>query len=145
MTAKEYLYQAFKLDQKINSKLEQVAALRELAGKATACIHAQRISGTVTRSPMENAVLRLIDLEHEINQDIDKLVDLKQEMSCLINKISNEGFKVLLELRYLSGNSWEDIAEMMGYELRWVYRLHGKALQEFELIKQKTLASHAEK
>jgi hypothetical protein len=30
MTAKEYLEQAYRLDQRINSKLEQVASLNEL-------------------------------------------------------------------------------------------------------------------
>ena len=38
MNAKEYLSQAFKIDNDINSKLEQVAALRELATKATSTI-----------------------------------------------------------------------------------------------------------
>ena len=31
MTAKEYLAQAFRLDQRINSKLEQVSRLRNMA------------------------------------------------------------------------------------------------------------------
>lgn len=35
MTAKEYLSQAYKIDNDINSKLEQVASLRDLATKAT--------------------------------------------------------------------------------------------------------------
>ena len=35
MTAKEYLSQAYRIDQRINAKLEQVMALRALATKAT--------------------------------------------------------------------------------------------------------------
>lgn len=35
MTAKEYLSQALNIDRSINSKLEQVASLHELATKAT--------------------------------------------------------------------------------------------------------------
>ena len=35
MTAKDYLTQAYRIDQRINSKLEQVASLRELTTKAT--------------------------------------------------------------------------------------------------------------
>ena len=38
MTAKEYLSQAYKIDNDINSKLEQVASLRDLATKATSTI-----------------------------------------------------------------------------------------------------------
>lgn len=36
MKAKEYLTQVFRLDQRINSKLDQVASLRDLAVKVTA-------------------------------------------------------------------------------------------------------------
>ena len=35
MTAKEYLGQAYRLDQRINSKLEQVGSLSDLATKVT--------------------------------------------------------------------------------------------------------------
>lgn len=35
MTAKEYLGQAYRIDQRINSKMEQIASLNLLARKAT--------------------------------------------------------------------------------------------------------------
>ena len=133
MTAKEYLYQAFRLDQQINSKLEQIAKLKHMATQATGRFQAERISGTPQHSPMENALVKLIDLEYEINDDIDRLVDLKREMAVLIAKIGDPSYRILLELRYLVGNTWEEIALRMGYDLRWVYRLHGRALQEVEL------------
>ena len=104
-----------------------------MATKATASIHAERVSGTQQRSPMENAVIKLIDLEHEIDADIDRLVNLKRELATFISQMDNQAYRVLLELRYLGGNTWEEVSKIMGYDLRWVYRLHGKALQEVEL------------
>lgn len=71
MNAKDYLSQVFRLDQRINSKLEQVSSLRDLATKATASIHAKRVSGTKQLSPMENAIVKLIDLKREVDCDID--------------------------------------------------------------------------
>ena len=35
MTSKEYLSQAYRIDQRINSKIEQVSSLHDLATKAT--------------------------------------------------------------------------------------------------------------
>ena len=32
MTAKEYLHQAYRLDQKINSDIEELSSLREMSG-----------------------------------------------------------------------------------------------------------------
>ena len=130
MNAKEYLSQAFRLDQRINSKLEQVSKLRNLSMKASGLRLAERISGTKEHSLMESALVKMIDLEYEINADIDRLVDLKREMATLIERVNDPSQRLLLEMRYLCGNTWEDIAQKMGYDLRWVYRLHGKALQE---------------
>ncbi len=132
MNAKEYLSQAVRLDQKINSKLEQVSKLRNLSMKASGLRLAERISGTKEHSLMESALVKMIDLEYEINADIDRLVDLKREMATLIERVNDPSQRLLLEMRYLCGNTWEDIAQKMGYDLRWVYRLHGKALQEFD-------------
>ena len=132
MNAKEFLSQAFRLDQRINSKLEQVSKLRNLSMKASGLRLAERISGTKEHSLMESALVKMIDLEYEINADIDRLVDLKREMATLIERVNDPSQRLLLEMRYLCGNTWEDIAQKMGYDLRWVYRLHGKALQEFD-------------
>lgn len=132
MMAKEYLSQAFRLDQRINSKLEQVANLRDLATKATASIHAERVSGTKQRSPMENAIVKLIDLEREIDADIDKLVDLKREIMGVINLVEQPEYHLLLELRYLSYKTWEEIAEVMNYSWRNVHYVHSKALKAIE-------------
>ena len=137
MNAKEYLSQAFRLDQKINSKLEQVSKLRNLSMKASGLRLAERISGTKEHSLMESALVKMIDLEYEINADIDRLVDLKREIANLIDRIGDPSYRLLLEMRYLGGNTWEDISIRMGYDLRWVYRLHGKALIEFDLTRKR--------
>ena len=137
MTAKEYLSQAFRLDGRINTKLEQVASLRNLAAKATTGMQMDRISSTRQLSPMENAVTKLIDLEHEINGDIDQLVDLKREIAGLIISVGDPSYRILLEMRYLGGNTWEEVSLQLGYDLRWVYRLHDRALQAVELRAEK--------
>ena len=111
MNAKEYLSQAFRLDQKINSKLEQVSKLRNLSMKASGLRLAERISGTKEHSLMESALVKMIDLEYEINADIDRLVDLKREMATLIERVNDPSQRLLLEMRYLCGNTWEDIAQ----------------------------------
>ena len=133
MKAKDYLSQAYKLNHRIDCKLRQTENLRDLATRATASIHAERVSGTKQRSPMENAIVKLIDLEYEINSDIDSLVDMKREIAVVISKLSSPSHKILLELRYLEGKTWDEIAKAMDYDLRWIYRLHGKALKEIEV------------
>src|SRR3712207_7857958 len=87
MTAKEYLAQAYRIDQRINSKLEQIVSLRALATKATSTLSDTPPSGTRNMHSMEYTIAKMVDLENEINEDIDTLVDLKREFVFIIKKI----------------------------------------------------------
>lgn len=130
MTAKEYLSQAYRLDQRINSKIEQVASLNELATKCTSTLTGMPRNPNRASSTMADAVGKIIDLQNEINRDIDRLVDLKREIVTVIKAIENPEYQTLLEKRYLCFLTWEKIAVDMGYDLRWLYRIHKRALDE---------------
>ncbi len=128
MSPKEYLSQAYRIDQRINSKLEQVVSLRELATKATSTLSDMPSSGTRNIHSMEGIIAKMVDLETEINQDIDTLVDLKREIVSLIKQIQNTEYQTLLELRYLYFKTWEQIAVDLGYSSKHVFYLHDKAV-----------------
>ena len=128
MTAKEYLGQAYRLDQRINSKIEQVASLNELAAKCTSSLTGMPRNPNRATSTMADAVAKIIDLQAEINRDIDRLVDLKREIVGVIKRIDNLEYQTLLEKRYLCFLPWEQIAVDMGYGIDNVFKLHKKAL-----------------
>ena len=130
MTAKEYLGQAYRLDQRINSKLEQVASLNELATKCTWALTGMPRNPNRRISTMAEVVAKIVDLQTEINHDIDRLIDLKREMVMLIKSVDNTECQTLLELRYLCFKTWEQIAVDMGYNVRHVYRLHDEATEK---------------
>lgn len=134
MTAKDYLSQAKYLDLRINSKIQQVAALNDLATKATSTLTGMPHNPNQATSSMENAITKIVDLQAEINHDIDELVELKQEISNAIKSIQNTEYQTILEKRYLCFQSWEEIAASMNYEIRWLYRLHGKALDDIRAL-----------
>jgi len=134
MTVKEYLSQAKFLDQRINSKIQQVAALNDLATKATSTLTGMPRNPNHATSSMEEAITKIIDLQAEINRDIDTLVDLKRDLSATIKAVGNTEYQTVLEKRYLCFQSWEQIAVEMGYDLRWLYRIHGKALDEVRAV-----------
>lgn len=129
MNTKDYLAQAYRIDQRINSKLEQIVSLRELSTKATSTLSDTPPSGTRNVHSMEGIIVKMIDLEDEINRDIDTLVDLKIEFVSIIKKIENPEYQTLLELRYLCFKTWEQIAVEMGYDLRYIHKIHNRALE----------------
>lgn len=124
MTAKEYLSQAYRLDQRINSKIEQVSSLHDLATKATSTLSDMPGNSTRNTHRMEDIIVKIVDLESEINGEIDRLVDLKTDMIRIINEVDNSEEQTLLELRYLCFKTWEQIAVDMGYSVENIYRLH---------------------
>lgn len=136
MSPKEYLSQAYRIDQRINSKLEQVVSLRELATKATSTLSDMPSSGTRNIHSMEGIIAKMVDLETEINKDIDTLVDLKREIVSLIKQIQNTEYQTLLELRYLCFKTWEQIAVDLGYSLQHIFRIHDRAIKDVVIKKR---------
>ena len=136
MTAKEYLSQARFLDNRINSKIQQVSSLNELATKCTATISDMPHSPNSGGSTMADAVCKIIDLQEEINKDIDRLVDLKREIMGVIKSVPNVEYQTILEKRYLCFISWEQIAVDMNYSIQHIHRMHSSALKEIVVPKQ---------
>ena len=134
MKIKEYLMQAYRIDQRINSKLEQIAALHDLATKATVTYSDMPKSSNRSGSKIEDAIIKIIDLEDEINKDIDRLVDLKTDITHLIKKLDSHEYQILLEQRYLCFKSWEQISVDLGYSIQHTFRLHDTALQELSKV-----------
>ena len=130
--AKEYLVQAYRIDQRINSKIEQVSALNNMATKATSTISDMPGSATRNIHRMEDVIVKIIDLQNEINADIDKLVDFKAEVMSVIKSIDNLEYQTLLELRYLCFKPWEQIAIELGYSINNVFKMHRKAIELLE-------------
>ena len=130
MTAKEYLSQAFYIDLHINAKIEQKEELRELALKTTTHITGMPGSPNRNTDRLENTVVKIVDLENEINDEIDRLIDLKADISRRIQEVDDNDCRLLLELRYLSFKRWKDIAEQMHCSLRNVHKIHEKALEK---------------
>jgi DNA-directed RNA polymerase specialized sigma subunit len=133
MTAKEYLSQAYRLDQRINSKLEQLASLNALASKCTTVITDMPRNPNQSVSIMADAVAKIVSLQSEIKRDIDRLVDLKRDMVRCIKAVENTECQTLLELRYLCFKTWEQIAVDMGYRERNVYIIHNEALEKIKV------------
>ena len=129
MSTKDYLSQAYRIDQRINSKLAQVMSLRDLLGKATGTLSGAPKAATPNPHSMEDTIARMVDLENEINDDIDALVDLKAEIMRRIKSVENTEYQTILELRYLCFKRWEEVSVELGYSMQHLFRLHDEALE----------------
>ena len=129
MTAKEYLKRGLFLNKHIEAKIEQVAMLNAMAIKTTPTLSDMPSSGNHDNSKMENTILKIISLQDEINDEIDRLVDTKKEVMNVIENVEESEERLVLTLRYLNFLPWEQVAQRMGCSERNVHNLHGRALE----------------
>ena len=135
MTAKQYLQQAFYLNQQIETdqrELEKLRALAETVPSIKQTEERVQTGGPVDR--VSEIVAKIVDLEAEIQGEIDSYVTMQMTIRKIISRVKNKKWKVILKRRYIHFEKWEQIAEKTHQDLRWVFRLHGKALQEIEKI-----------
>ena len=87
---------------------------------------------------MESNVVKIVDLEREINEDIDMLIEVKKGIMAMIKKVENPEYQTLLELRYLCFKRWEQIALDMDYSIQHTFRIHNKALEKIKFFKDES-------
>ena len=139
MNAKQYLRQVRRLDNTVNTKLEQVEMLRAMTTRMTANLTADKVQESNIPDKISTLICKIVDLEKEIINDINKLIDLKTEVMRKIDSIQNDDYRLLLTLRYLNFKTWEQIAVEMKFTFQWVHELHKRALIEFEKVQDNAL------
>lgn len=118
------------LDLLIKSKQRQLKELKE----QKFCVKAinykpDKLSPTnAVSNPQEDLLLKIVDLESSIQKDITKLIKTKRKAANTIKNIKGIE-RVVLEMRYLECMTWEEIAFRLTYNIRSVYKIHGRALQ----------------
>ena len=132
VTAKEYLRQLKTLDNMINAKLLERERIRALSEKVTVP-QSEKVQCS-SGGGFENVVIKIQELEDEINADVYKLVDLKREARGLIGKLEDERHKIVLIMYYVSDMTFEKVAEQTNYSFAAVHSLHKAALRGFEKI-----------
>lgn len=137
MNAQDYLGQAYRLDQHITSKLQQVESLRSLTERVTVTYGGEVVSHTRNVTSLQDTIIRLIEAENELNQEIDKLVDLKIKISNIISGVRNESYRLILEKRYLCFLPWDQIAADLNISRRWVLIQHKRAVAVVDKLIQK--------
>ena len=136
MNAKEYLGQVYRLDQEINAKLEQVGRLRALAEKVTVSYEGEDVSHTRNVTSLQDTIVRILEAEQALNAQIDRLVDVKMEISDTISRVHNINYRLILEKRYLCFEDWDSIAAEMNYSRRSVEMKHKSAVAVVDRLLQ---------
>lgn len=132
MEAKAYLEDLWQIDRRIQDKQALAERYMTMACRATSRASALRCSGTSHRSRVEDYGVKLVDIEREIEQDVERLHTRRRIAREAIGALCSAKERDVLELRYFSGLGWEEIGHRMHYERTQVWRLHARALQNLQ-------------
>ena len=130
MTAKEYLSQVGKIQNRIKCLSEQVQFMRDAAECVSSVISDMPRSPNRNISRMENSVIRIVDLEDRLQAEFDLLTEINQTISSLPDP-TEQG--VLIK-RYLNHLRWDEIASDLDVSNRRALQIHQSALDSVDAI-----------
>lgn len=130
MNAKQYLKQAYRLNELIESNKKELEDLRLIASSVPGIDYSKE---RVQSSPAGDAgftriISKVIELEQAINDDTERMLSLKLEIRETINSLNDNDEKLLLRYRYLNFMQWDDICDSMKVSMRTAHRIHASAL-----------------
>ncbi len=133
MTAKEYLQQLYRADVIINQRIQEKADLRSRLSSIGSMDYVKdRVQTSLPAGAgYEREIVKLVDLENEIDGLIDVYVDLKHKIIGEIHNLRKSDHIKLLYKKYVEYKRLEVIAVEMNYTYQYIKELHGYALQEF--------------
>ena len=132
--AQKYLEQIAKDDKIIQNKFVEVYQLRCLAESITAPMGTEPVQTSGVTDKVGNIAAKIVDLENEINELIDRYIDDKQERIKVIEQIDNPLQYSILHKYYVQGKKIAEIAAEEHYSDVHIIRQHKKALQKVQNI-----------
>lgn len=146
MKAKEYLQQLQRLNTMINQKIKELGDLRLMSQSVGGIDYSkERVQSSPSGdAPFVKPVLRMIELEQEINAEIDRFVGEKHEIINQIQALQNPKHIDILYKHYVEFKRLEIVAVEMNFTYQYIVELHGTALKEFQLTHENLLNSNDE-
>ena len=132
MTPKQYLRQAFVLDRLIKANMTRIEELREIQMWMYHTAAGEHVQSSRRMDQIGEITARFLDAMAETAKDIMQLMKLQHEIITTINALPRSEHRLVLYERYINMKKWEEIAEESNYDVRTIYRLHGKALSEIK-------------
>lgn len=137
MTAKEYLMQAYRLDNRIKLDTEEYRTIREMAQGLSAVRYDSNTtqSNTPSDASFVKALNQLWELEQKLNEELCMLSALRVQIRDVIDTVKNPNERLVLSYRYMQEMKWEQIAQEMSADAKTIRRWHGDALSHVVMPK----------
>lgn len=127
---KQYLMQYKELKKKATRLEESINELR--INKMFPSVVTSDMPSAHNKTDLSDYMAALDEKIQELVTARYKVIEKYTEIYRRIELMENENERMVLTYRYLRNYTWEKIAEKMNYNVRSIYKLHGRALKNFE-------------
>lgn len=137
MTKKQYLRQGYKIRQEIKIQRDILNELENNLDNVKSFDYSKdKLQGGPIQDDtvMIEKINRILEVQEIIKEKETELKRLQANLYLEINRLSNTNEKILLQARYILNETWEQIAERLGYSVRQIHRVHSSALENFKII-----------
>lgn len=129
--AKRFLQRYIWLRKQRDAIQEEIREHYDNVTRCTVRLNPIKVSGSGgAYDRMAEDICVIVDTKARLERVCYRLDCQMAEIMDAINALSDERYKSVVIYRYIQGLSWSEITGLMGYEIAYVYRLHGKALLE---------------
>lgn len=143
MTAKQYLRQIQSIENRIDRIRQQLHKIGlEMDTLKSPDYGKDRIASTSSGDQMINMIIRYDEQYSKLMREMRRLLEVRTRICDEIEQLSDDRYKKILFERYVMHRTWEDVAEITGYETRYVYDLHSKALDAFTRQQKQSKTLH---
>lgn len=132
--AEKFLNQAAICENRIELLIDKIERLKDMRFRITSQIGSDVVSGTRSKSKLEDITLNLVDLECELESAQAALPYKQLAVRSIIAKVDDLMQREILTERYINRKPMVQIAFEQGMSKRNAYRIHKEAIKAVERI-----------
>ena len=128
MTAPDVLLRPRQIRREIERKQMRMETLRRFAEHLTSPLREVRVKSTPDPTRMQALLAEAADEEKQLPLLEAELEQALAAAAIMVSTLPDERLVHLMELRYLEGRSWEEVAAALGYSPSQTFKLHRAAM-----------------
>lgn len=129
---KEYLRSVRNLNKEIEARQRHREQLYATVTGSAIKIKSVNVQESAPDDKLAAVMADIYELDNKIQDSIIELTAKQAHALDLINSVAKSEHRSLLINYYLNAYSWEETANMLGYSVQHVFRMHGEVLRELD-------------
>lgn len=129
---KEYLRSVRNLNKEIEARQRHREQLYATVTGSAIKIKSVNVQESASDDKLAAVMADIYELDNKIQDSIIELTAKQAHALDLINSVAKSEHRSLLINYYLNAYSWEETANMLGYSVQHVFRMHGEVLRELD-------------